>query len=70
MVAGQLIEEVSGQTWEAFVRDHVFKPSGMRVSTSDEKDHFATANRAHPQAVFPRAPTTWVVGWPSSWVMA
>ena len=28
-VAGQLIEEVSGQTWEAFVRDRVLKPAGM-----------------------------------------
>ncbi len=50
MVAGQLIEEVSGQTWEAFVRDHVFKPAGMRVSTTDEKDYFATINRAFPHA--------------------
>lgn len=50
MVAGQLIEAVSGQTWEAFVRDHIFKPAGMSVSTTDEKDHFATANRVHPHA--------------------
>ena len=26
MVAGQLIEEVSGQTWEQFVRENVFRP--------------------------------------------
>ena len=50
MVAGQLIEQVSGQTWEAFVRDQIFKPAGMRVSTADDKDHFATANRVHPHA--------------------
>ena len=50
MVAGQLIEEVTGQTWEVFVRDHVFKPAGMSVSTSDEKAHWATANRAYPHA--------------------
>ncbi|MGZ8360240.1 MAG: serine hydrolase domain-containing protein, partial [Allosphingosinicella sp.] len=29
MVAGQLIEEVSGQTWEAYVRDHVLKAGGL-----------------------------------------
>ena len=50
MVAGQLIEEVSGQTWEVFVREHVLKSAGMIVSTTDEKDHFATANRAFPHA--------------------
>lgn len=50
MVAGQLIEEVSGQTWETFVRDRVFKPAGMRVSTADDQAHFATANRAQPHA--------------------
>ena len=35
MVAGQLIEEVSGQTWEAFVRERVFKPAGMDDSVTD-----------------------------------
>lgn len=50
MVAGQLIEAVSGQTWEAFVRDRIFKPAGMTVSTTDDKDQFATVNRAHPHA--------------------
>src|SRR6187549_2378966 len=28
-VAGQLIEEVTGQTWEVFVRERVLKPAGM-----------------------------------------
>jgi len=50
MVAGSVIEAVSGQTWEAYIRDHVFKPAGMRVTTSDENDQFATANRAQPHA--------------------
>ena len=50
MVAGQLIEAVSGQTWEAFVRDHLFKPAGMDESTTDDADFFATANRAQPHA--------------------
>lgn len=50
VVAGQLIEEVSGQTWETFVRERVLKPAGMRVSTTDDAAHFATANRAQPHA--------------------
>jgi len=50
MVAGQLIEAVSGETWEKFVATHVLKPAGMLHSTSDEDDRFATANRAQPHA--------------------
>ncbi|MBR0347760.1 MAG: beta-lactamase family protein, partial [Rudaea sp.] len=34
MVAGQLIEAVSGKTWEKFVAEDVFKPAGMLHSTS------------------------------------
>ncbi|HXB01158.1 MAG TPA: serine hydrolase [Steroidobacteraceae bacterium] len=50
MVAGQLIEEVSGETWEKFVRDHVLKPAGMLKSTTDNDARFATADRAQPHA--------------------
>jgi CubicO group peptidase (beta-lactamase class C family) len=50
MVAGQLIEEVTGQTWEAYVRDHVLKPAGMRDSTSSDDDRFKVADRAYPHA--------------------
>jgi CubicO group peptidase (beta-lactamase class C family) len=50
MVAGQLIESVSGETWEKFVADHVLKPAGMLHSTSDEDHRFATVNRAQPHA--------------------
>ena len=50
MVAGQLIEAVTGQTWENYVREHVLAPAGMSKSTSDSDRRFATANRAHPHA--------------------
>jgi CubicO group peptidase (beta-lactamase class C family) len=50
MVAGQLIEEVSGQTWEDHVREHVLVPAGMTSSTSDNDRRFATGNRAFPHA--------------------
>jgi CubicO group peptidase (beta-lactamase class C family) len=50
MVAGQLIEEVSGQPWETFVVEHVLRPAGMDKSTSDSAARFATADRAWPHA--------------------
>jgi CubicO group peptidase (beta-lactamase class C family) len=50
MVAGQLIEAVTGETWEKFTAEHLFKPAGMLHSTSDEDARFANANRAYPHA--------------------
>ncbi|HLJ39758.1 MAG TPA: serine hydrolase [Steroidobacteraceae bacterium] len=50
MVAGQLIESVTGETWEKFTAGHVLKPAGMLHSTSDEPARFATGNRAYPHA--------------------
>ncbi len=50
MVAGQLVEEVTGQSWEDFVRARIFRPSGMTVSTADSPSRLATANRARPHA--------------------
>ncbi|MBV8341476.1 MAG: serine hydrolase [Gammaproteobacteria bacterium] len=50
MVAGQLIEAVTGETWEKFTAEHVLKPAGMLHSTSDEPARFATGNRAYPHA--------------------
>ena len=49
-VAGALIEAVSGQTYESYLRDHVFKPGGMLTATSDEPTRLGTANRAFPHA--------------------
>ena len=50
MVAGQVIEAVNGQTWEDYVREHVFLAAGMVRSTSDNERRFATENRAFPHA--------------------
>ncbi|MEZ5463164.1 serine hydrolase [Dokdonella sp.] len=50
IVAGQLIESVSGQTWEAFVRDRLLKPAGMNDSTTESVVRFARENRAQPHA--------------------
>lgn len=50
VVAGQLIEAVSGQSWEVFVRDRVLKPAGMLHSTTESSVRFARKNRAQPHA--------------------
>jgi CubicO group peptidase (beta-lactamase class C family) len=50
MVAGQLIEAVSGKTWEVFTAEQVLKPAGMLHSTSDDNVRFNTPNRAQPHA--------------------
>ena len=50
MVAGQLIEDVSGETWEKFTADHVLKAAGMLHSTTDNEGHFASVDRAQPHA--------------------
>ena len=50
MVAGQLIEEVSGETWEKFVHDHVLKPAGMLHSTTEDTVRFTIPDRAYPHA--------------------
>ncbi len=50
MVAGQLIESVTGETWEKYVAEHVLKPAGMLHSTTEEADRFADPDRAQPHA--------------------
>src|SRR5215213_5982482 len=50
MVAGQLIEEVSGETWEQYIRDHVFGPLSMVNSTDTDAEFHANANHARPHS--------------------
>jgi CubicO group peptidase (beta-lactamase class C family) len=50
IVAGHVIDLVSGQPYEDYIREHLFKPAGMLHSTSDEAHRFATPNRASPHA--------------------
>jgi CubicO group peptidase (beta-lactamase class C family) len=50
IVAGEVIAAVSGQDWESFMRERLFKPAGMASSVSDEEDRFANPNRAQPHA--------------------
>lgn len=48
IVAGHLIEAVSGQTWEDYMRDHVFRPAGLRDAAADMQTQLARPNRAFP----------------------
>lgn len=50
MVAGQLIEAVTGETWEHFTVEHLFKPAGMLHAVADPAAHFADPDRALPHA--------------------
>jgi CubicO group peptidase (beta-lactamase class C family) len=50
VVAGQLIEEVTGDSWEVFVRERVLEPAGMLRSTTEESARFSTEDRAQPHA--------------------
>lgn len=50
MVAGQLIEAVTGQTWEDYTREHVLRAIGMTRSTTDSNSRLAQADRAYPHA--------------------
>lgn len=50
MVAGQLIEEVTGQTWEQFVAERVLREAGMTASTTDDEVRFRNPDRAQPHA--------------------
>ncbi|VXC99042.1 serine hydrolase [Sphingomonas sp. 8AM] len=51
-VAGQLIEAVSGQTWEDYVGAHVFAPAGMAGATGELARYWTMPNRALPHARF------------------
>ena len=51
-VAGQLIEAVSGRSWEQYVREAVFKPAGMTHAIDELTTMWATPNRAFPHARF------------------
>lgn len=49
-VAGQLIEEVSGRSWEDFMAQDVLKRGGMNSATANYEARLATPNRAMPHA--------------------
>ncbi|MBB5715615.1 serine hydrolase [Sphingomonas aerophila] len=48
VVAGRLIEVVSGQSWEEYMRDHVFKPAGLPDATAELNRQLTAPERAQP----------------------
>ena len=52
MVAGELVEAISGEPWEQFMHRRVFAPLGMTRSTESNAEFQATADRAHPHGRF------------------
>ena len=50
LVAGQLIEKMSGQSWEDFVRTRILQPVGMTGSTVRHSDAAASGNVATTHA--------------------
>jgi CubicO group peptidase (beta-lactamase class C family) len=50
MAAGQLIEEVSGETWEQYIHNHVFAPLGMNHSTDTDAEFHANLDHARPHS--------------------
>ena len=51
MTAGYLVEVISGQTWEDFVRQHIFQPLGMTGSHFSVEDARKTAACSLPYDV-------------------
>ncbi len=48
IVAGRLIEVVSGQSYEDYMRDHVFAPAGLATATADMGRQLSVPDRAQP----------------------
>jgi len=48
IVAGAVIEAVSGQSYEDYVRDHVFRPAGLPDATADMARQLSVPDRAQP----------------------
>ncbi len=51
-VAGQVIEAVTGKTWEDFVEARIFAPLGMKTAVTNDVDRLIAPNRAFPHGRF------------------
>ncbi len=51
LVAGQIVEALTGQTWDNFVRERIFAPLGMPVATTTIPNEQQVANIATPHAL-------------------
>ena len=48
ITAGQVVEEVSGQSWDLFLKERIFDPLGMKHTVSTTKDFNGSTNLAWP----------------------
>ncbi|MNZ91582.1 putative penicillin-binding protein PbpX [compost metagenome] len=46
VILGQLIEKISGQTYEDYMQEHIFKPLGMNRTFSESYDHISVEDQA------------------------
>lgn len=50
LTAGEIVEELSGSTWDTLVREHIFTPLGMRTSSTSIDALASMTNVATPHA--------------------
>lgn len=48
MTAGVLLEKLSGESWEDFIHDRIFKPLGMKRSNTSSSEMQADADHSQP----------------------
>jgi CubicO group peptidase (beta-lactamase class C family) len=51
LVAGEIVQVLTGQSWDNFVAQHIFAPLGMRTSNTSIKAFAAESNVAQPHAL-------------------
>ena len=51
VVAGRLIEKVSGQTWQDFIRFNILDPIGLKCTLTWSRDIFEYGNHTYPHMI-------------------
>ena len=51
LVAGEIVQALTGQSWDKFVAQHIFAPLKMRTSNTSIRAFEAESNVAHPHAL-------------------
>ncbi|MCI0387219.1 MAG: beta-lactamase family protein [Acidobacteria bacterium] len=61
LAAGQIVQAVTGKSWDDFVRERLFKPLGMAASSTSTKDLRSSDNVATPHGKIDEKvmPITW-----------
>ena len=51
VVAGRLIEKVSGHTWQDFIRNNILEPIGLECTLTWSRDIFEYGNHTYPHMI-------------------